>query len=154
MKTNAMRILDTKNIKYVLRDYTETKIVKGTKIASILNENPNQVFKTLVLQGKSKQYYVCIIPVSSELDLKKVATAIDEKKIDLIPQKELLGLTGYVHGGCSPFGMKKQFKTIIDSSFKNFETIMVSAGKVGLQIELDFKEIVNIFEFLVSDIKV
>ncbi|WP_035345373.1 Cys-tRNA(Pro) deacylase [Haploplasma modicum] len=154
MKTNAMRILDTKNIKYVLRDYTETKIVKGTKIASILNENPDQVFKTLVLQGKSKQYYVCIIPVSSELDLKKVATTLDEKKIDLIPQKELLGLTGYVHGGCSPFGMKKQFKTIIDSSFNNFKTIMVSAGKVGLQIELDFKEVINIFEFIVSEIKV
>src|SRR5574344_1780854 len=110
-KTNAMRILDKEKIPYEVLDYTDKPLTNGEEIANFLNENPLQVFKTLVTISKSKNHYVFLINVNSELDLKKCALASNEKNIELIHQKELLPLTGYIHGGCSPLGMKKEFKT-------------------------------------------
>jgi len=147
MKTNAMRILDSKKIKYQVHDYTNTNAISGLEVAHVLNENPKQVFKTLVVQGKSKNYYVCVIPVTKQLDLKIVAKFLNEKSVDMIKEKELLPLTGYVHGGCSPFGMKKSFLTIVDETANDFDTVMVSGGKVGLQIELNMKEACQSFGF-------
>ena len=112
-KTNVMRILDQKKINYNSYDYTETNAVSGMEVATSLNEDPNKVFKTLVTVAKSKINYVFVVPVNKELDLKKAAKAVGEKSIEMIKSKELLPLTGYIHGGCSPIGMKKQFKTAI-----------------------------------------
>ena len=110
--------------------------MSGEQIAALLGEDPDRVFKTLVTQAKSGQYYVFVVPVGAELDLKKAAKAAGEKAISMIRQKELLPLTGYVHGGCSPIGMKKQFPTFIHEKARQYEKMFVSAGKVGLQIEL------------------
>ena len=135
-KTNVMRVLDAKKVAYLSHTYEPDPTLSGTEIARLLGEAPEQVFKTLVTQGKSGQHYVFVIPVEKELDLKKAARAAGEKAISMIPQKELLPLTGYVHGGCSPIGMKKAFPTFIDTSATGFERICVSAGKVGAQIEV------------------
>ncbi len=140
-KTNAMRLLDGKKIQYTVHDYTESGAIAGEDVASVLGENPAQVFKTLVTVGKSKQNYVFIVPVTGELDLKKAAKAVGEKSIEMIKSKELLPLTGYVHGGCSPIGMKKVFPTVIDSTAENFEKIFFSAGKIGLQVEIAVEDI-------------
>lgn len=146
-KTNVIRILDKNKIEYTQRKYDGDPTQSGAEIARILGQNPDAVFKTLVTVAKSKEHYVFMIPVDKELDLKKGAKAVGEKSIEMIPQKELLPLTGYVHGGCSPIGMKKQFKTTIDDSALNFETIMFSAGRIGCQVEMkldDLKKIVKI----------
>ena len=143
-KTNAMRLLDGKKIQYNIHDYTESGAIAGEEVAAVLGENPAQVFKTLVTIGKSKQYYVFIVPVTGELDLKKAAKAVGEKSIEMIKSKELLPLTGYVHGGCSPIGMKKVFPTVIDKSAKSFDKIFFSAGKIGLQIEIAVQDISKI----------
>lgn len=135
-RTNVMRVLDQKKIAYEPHSYEPDATMTGEEIAGILGEDPLKVFKTLVTQGKSGQYYVFVVPVGAELDLKKAATAAGEKAISMIKQKDLLPLTGYVHGGCSPIGMKKQFKTFIDASAETYEKMFVSAGKVGFQIEL------------------
>ena len=135
-KTNVMRVLDGKKISYQSHSYEPDATMSGEEIAAILGEAPDNVFKTLVTQGKSGQHYVFVIPVEKELDLKKAARAAGEKAVSMIPQKELLPLTGYVHGGCSPIGMKKAFPTFIDASATGFERICVSAGKVGAQIEV------------------
>ncbi len=135
-KTNVMRVLDGKKISYTSHSYKPDATMSGEEIAEILGENPEKVFKTLVTQGKSGAYYVFVVPVVSELDLKKAAKAAGEKAISMIKQKELLGLTGYVHGGCSPIGMKKQFPTFIQEGAFGFDSVFVSAGKVGHQIEL------------------
>ena len=135
-KTNVMRLLDQKKIAYSFHTYEPDATMSGVEIAGLLKEDPSHVFKTLVTQGKTRQYYVFVIPVAAELDLKKAAKAAGEKSIDMIPQKELLPLTGYVHGGCSPIGMKKAFRTFLHESAKNSDRIFVSAGKVGFQIEL------------------
>lgn len=140
-KTNAMRLLDGKKIQYTVHDYTESGAIAGEDVAAVLGESPEQVFKTLVTVGKSKQNYVFIVPVTGELDLKKAAKAVGEKSIEMIKSKELLPLTGYVHGGCSPIGMKKVFPTVIDSTAENFEKIFFSAGKIGLQVEIAVKDI-------------
>lgn len=145
-KTNAMRILDQRKIEYVVHDYTESGAIAGEDVARTLGEDPEKVFKTLVTVGKSKQYYVFLVPVCKELNLKKAAKAVGEKSIEMIKSKELLPLTGYVHGGCSPVGMKKAFPTTIDISAKEFDKIYFSAGKVGLQVELslsDAEKIIN-----------
>ena len=113
-KTNVMRVLDQKKVKYEPHSYANTNAVSGLEVAEILGQNVSQVFKTLVTVSSTKKNYVFVIPVSKELDLKKAATAVREKKIEMIKEKELLPLTGYVHGGCSPVGMKKFFKTVID----------------------------------------
>ena len=151
-KTNAMRLLDGKKIQYTVHDYTESGAIAGEDVASVLDENPAQVFKTLVTVGKSKQNYVFIVPVTGELDLKKAAKAVGEKSIEMIKSKELLPLTGYVHGGCSPIGMKKVFPTVIDSTAENFEKIFFSAGKIGLQVEVAVEDIGKIIRVKYEDI--
>ncbi len=135
-KTNVLRILDAKKIPWTLHLYLPDATLSGEEIASLLGEEPERVFKTLVTKGKSGQHYVFVIPVGEELDLKKAARTAGEKSVDMIPQKELLPLTGYVHGGCSPVGMKKMFPTWIHETAGRFATICVSGGKVGVQIEV------------------
>lgn len=143
-KTNVMRILEQKKIKYNEYFYGDTDAISGVDVARVLNEDPNKVFKTLVTVSKFKQNYVFMVPVHKELDLKKCAQSVNEKNIEMIPQKELLQLTGYVHGGCSPIGLKKPFKVIIDSSAKNFTEIIFSAGKIGYQVEVELTNLEKI----------
>ena len=151
-KTNVMRILDQKKIEYLEHCYVSTSAISGEEVASVLGENPSQVFKTLVTIGNTKNHYVFLVSVNKELDLKKAAKAVNEKSIEMIKSKELLSLTGYIHGGCSPIGMKKQFKTIIDITANEFETIIFSAGKIGYQVELSLKDLKKIIEFKLEDI--
>ena len=135
-KTNVMRILEQKKVPYTAHSYAhEDGAVDGATVAKRIGKQPEQVFKTLVTVGASKNHYVFVVPVQKELDLKKAAKAVGEKSIAMIHQKELLPLTGYVHGGCSPVGMKKQFRTTIDISCETQETMLVSAGKIAQQIE-------------------
>lgn len=143
-KTNVMRILDKAKITYKHYSYAETDAISGVEVAAALNQNPDQVFKTLVTTSESGNHYVFMIPVVKELDLKKAASAVGEKSVEMLKLKELLPLTGYVHGGCSPIGMKKAFKTVIDSSAKNFDAIIFSAGKIGYQVELNPQELSKI----------
>ena len=133
-KTNAMRKLDQKKLPYRVHSY-EGGALSGTEVARVLGQDEGCVFKTLVTVGKSGVHYVFMVPVAQELDLKKAACAVGEKSVAMLPQKDLLPLTGYVHGGCSPIGMKKQFPTVIDATAQNCERIFFSAGKIGLQIE-------------------
>lgn len=136
-KTNVMRILDSKKLTYVVHEYPHKEgiCVEGVEVSKLLNQNPSQVYKTLVTQGTSKQYFVFMVPVGMELDLKKASKAVMEKAVELIPAKNLFPITGYVRGGCSPIGMKRNFKVVIDSSAQFQETIFFSAGKIGKQIE-------------------
>lgn len=136
-KTNVMRLLDQKKVPYTGHHYEAPNgAVDGVSVAAVVGKNVSQVFKTLVTRGASKKNYVFVVPVAMELDLKAAAKAAGEKSIEMIRQAELLPLTGYVHGGCSPLGMKKQFTTFIDASAQEQETMMVSAGKIGAQVEL------------------
>ena len=151
-KTNVMRVLDAKKISYESHTYEPDATLTGEEIAAILNEDSAKVFKTLVTQGKSNTYYVFVVPVKEELDLKKAAKAAGEKSIDMIKQKELLPLTGYVHGGCSPIGMKKQFKTFIHEKAPTYEKIYVSAGRVGAQIELSPDDLISVTRSVTADI--
>ena len=151
-KTNVMRILDGKKIVYESHSYEADPTLTGEDIAEILKEDPEKVFKTLVTQGKSGAYYVFVIPVKGELDLKKAAKASGEKAVSMIKQKELLPLTGYVHGGCSPIGMKKQFKTFIHKSALDHDKVFVSAGKVGFQVELAPEDLILLAGCIKSDI--
>jgi Cys-tRNA(Pro)/Cys-tRNA(Cys) deacylase len=151
-KTNVMRVLDGKKIAYESHAYEPDATMSGEEIAGILGEDPQKVFKTLVTQGKSGQYYVFVVPVKEELNLKKAASAASEKSVSMIKQKELLPLTGYVHGGCSPIGMKKQFKTFIHESAETFDRIFVSAGKVGYQIELAPTDLISVTGCSLADI--
>jgi len=143
-KTNVMRVLDGKKIPYESHSYEPDPTLSGEQIAGILGEDPAKVFKTLVTQGKSGAYYVCVVPVKEELDLKKAAKAAGEKAIAMIKQKDLLPLTGYVHGGCSPIGMKKSFPTFIHQTATGFDRMFVSAGRVGFQIEIDPKDLIAV----------
>lgn len=142
-KTNVIRILDSKKVDYQTYTYEPDSTLTGEEIANILNEDVNRVFKTLVTQGKSGGYYVFVVPVAEELDLKKAAKAAGEKSIAMIKQKDLLGLTGYIHGGCSPIGMKKLFPTFINESASNYERVFVSAGRVGMQVELPLEALIK-----------
>ena len=151
-KTNVMRILDQKKIEYTMHDYSESGAIAGDDVAKTLGENPEEVFKTLVTVGKTKQYYVFLVPVCKELNLKKAAKAVGEKNIEMIKAKELLPLTGYVHGGCSPIGMKKAFPTTIDASAKTLEKIYFSAGKIGFQVEVRVSDLDKIGDFKFEDI--
>ena len=135
-KTNVMRVLDSLKLPYEHFEYENNSKLTGADIARSLGEDPDAVFKTLVTVAKSKKHYVFMIPVEKELDLKKAAKAVGEKNIEMIAQKELLPLTGYVHGGCSPIGMKKQFDTTIDESAILFDEIMFPAGRVGRQVKM------------------
>lgn len=151
-KTNAIRLLEQKKIKFVVHNYLSSGAISGIDVANSLNEDPNIVFKTLVTQGKSHQYYVFLVPVNKELDLKKAASCVKEKSIEMIKSKDLLPLTGYIHGGCSPIGMKKFFKTIIDISASNYDKIIFSGGKIGYQIETTLLELSKIIKFDLKDI--
>lgn len=146
-KTNAMRRLDALKIPYKEHYYTDTEAVAGIEVAEALGEKPESVFKTLVTVGKSGTHYVFVVPVTGELDLKKAAAAVGEKSVAMIKSKELLPLTGYIHGGCSPIGMKKFFCTTIDISAKDQQTIFFSGGKIGFQIELAPDELSKVIEF-------
>lgn len=151
-KTNVMRILDQNKIPYVPYCYKDTNAISGLDVASVLGQDANQVFKTLVTVGNSKNYYVFLVPVSKELDLKKAALSVNEKSIDMLKSKDLLPLTGYVHGGCSPIGMKKQFKTVIDASATNFSTIIFSGGKIGYQVETSLESLKKVVPFDLANI--
>lgn len=151
-KTNVMRILDQKKIPYGSHNYLETGAVSGLEVAAALGEDPDCAFKTLVTVGKSKEHYVFVVPVSKELNLKKAAQCVGEKSIEMIKSKELLPLTGYVHGGCSPIGMKKQFVTTIDRSAEQFDKIMFSAGKIGYQVEVSLKDLGKVIRYQTADI--
>ncbi len=143
-KTNVMRVLDGKKISYTAHTYEPDASMSGGEIAALLQEDADRVFKTLVTQGKSGRYFVFVVPVKAELDLKKAAQAAREKAVSMIRQKELLPLTGYVHGGCSPIGMKKQFPTYIHETAGQYDTVFVSAGKVGYQIELPPEDLIRV----------
>lgn len=136
-KTNVMRLLDQKSISYSVHTYPVGEAAPdGATVARLVGRDPAQVFKTLVAKGSSGSHYVFDIPVEETLDLKKAAQAVGEKSINMLPQKDLLPLTGYVHGGCSPIGMKKPFPTVFDETAELFDTILVSAGRIGVQIEI------------------
>ncbi|MBS4881829.1 MAG: Cys-tRNA(Pro) deacylase [Peptoniphilus harei] len=152
-KTNAMRILESENINFEIIEYSTKDGIGGVDVAEKLGEDKNRVFKTLVTEAKDGEHFVFVVPVSSELDLKKAAKASNSKKIEMIPQKKLLPLTGYVHGGCSPVGMKKSFKTFIDSSAEDLDFFYVSGGKVGMQIKVNPKELISALDGEFSDIK-
>lgn len=151
-KTNVMRILDKKKIPYKMHNYADTGAVAGMEVASLLGENPDKVFKTLVTVGKSGNHYVFMVPVNGELDLKKAAKCVGEKKIDMIKSKELLGLTGYIHGGCSPVGMKKFFQTTIHLTAPDYDTIFFSAGRIGFQIETSYEQLKKVIRIDTADL--
>ncbi|WP_100407452.1 Cys-tRNA(Pro) deacylase [Bacillus solitudinis] len=143
-KTNAMRLLEKEKVEYKMISYhAEDGEIDGLAVAKKIGRDVEIVYKTLVSQGVSK-YYVFVIPVEAELDLKKAAKAVGEKKIDMIPVKEILSVTGYVRGGCSPIGMKKLFPTFIDQRAKLLETMIVSGGMIGMQIELKVENLAEI----------
>ena len=141
-KTNVMRLLDAKSIPYEAREY-DPEITSGPLVAAALGEDPDTVFKTLVTEGPKKEHFVFVIPVNAELDLKKAAKAARVKSIAMIPQKELLPLTGYIHGGCSPVGMKKPFPTFLDETAELFPNIFVSAGPRGYEVGISPSDIIS-----------
>lgn len=151
-KTNVMRLLDKAKLEYKSHSYAATDAISGVEVAAALNQNPAQVFKTLVTVGKSKKYYVFLVPVAEELDLKKAANSVNEKSIEMLKSKDLLPTTGYIHGGCSPIGMKKCFTTTIHETAAKFDTIIFSAGKIGYQVEMNLEELKKIISFSLDDI--
>jgi len=154
-KTNVMRTLEQKKIPYTAYTYpTEGGAMDGVSVANYLGVDPEEVFKTLVAKGASGQYYVFDIPVAESLDLKKGAKAVGEKSIAMLPQKELLPLTGYVHGGCSPVGMKKPFPTVFHETAEILDRIMVSAGKIGFQIQCRPEDLLALVGATTADVTV
>ena len=153
-KTNVMRLLEQKKIKFQSHHLDTTEAISGVEMAAMLRQNPEQVFKTLVTVGKTKTNYVFVIPVAEELDLKKAAKAVGEKSLEMIKSKELLPLTGYVHGGCSPIGMKKALKTTVHETAKDFDTIVFSAGKIGYQVEMNVKDLEKVIRLSYADVVV
>lgn len=151
-KTNVMRILDKQKIEYKVYSYADTGAVSGTDVAKALGEDPEQVFKTLVTKGKSGEHFVFMIPVGDELDLKKAAAVVGEKSVEMIKQKNLLKTTGYIHGGCSPVGMKKQFVTTVHCTAENFDTIIFSGGKIGWQVELSLADLQKVVPCKTADV--
>ena len=136
-KTNAMRMLDAQKVEYELITYdSQDGKIDGVSVAEKIGKNPEAVYKTLVAQGVSKQIFVFIVPVTEELDLKKAAKASGEKKVEMIPVKDIQKLTGYIRGGCSPVGMKKLYPSFIDAKAEELDLIIVSGGKIGMQMEL------------------
>lgn len=155
VKTNAVRLLDLKKVDYTLHEYDAPEgFLDGVSVARETGIEPERVFKTLVTQGASREYYVCVIPVARELDLKKAAKHFGEKKLEMIPAKDITKVTGYIKGGCSPVGMKRLFRTAIDESAENFERIVVSAGKVGLQMDLPLTNLMEAASAQLADLAV
>lgn len=151
-KTNVMRILDAAKVEYIPHSCSNTDAISGTEVAKAMGEDADRVFKTLVTVAKSGEHYVFVIPVECELDLKKAAAAVGEKAIAMLKAKELLPLTGYVHGGCSPIGMKKFFKTTFDETAILYDTIFFSAGKIGYQIEMNIENLKDVIEYDTADL--
>ena len=151
-KTNVMRTLEQKKIPYTAHSYDPDGPIDGVSVAQTLGQPAERVFNTLVTKAASGAYYVFDIPVAENLDLKKAAKAVGEKSIAMLPQKELLGLTGYVHGGCSPVGMKKQFPTVFHKTALGYDTVCVSAGKIGAQVECDPKALIDLLRAKTADI--
>ena len=153
-KTNVMRVLEQKKIAYTAHTYPheEGVAVDGVTVAQSMGFDPASVFKTLVARGAKGQFYVFDVPVAENLDLKKAAKAVGEKSIEMLHQKELLPLTGYVHGGCSPVGMKKLFPTVIDASAEDLSTMIVSAGKIGYQVELSPRDLASLVRASFADL--
>ena len=140
-KTNAVRIVERMKLSYKTHTYDSSQAISGVEVAQQLGQNPDKVFKTLVTTGKTGKHYVFVIPVAEGLDLKKAAKAVSEKSIEMLKQKDLLALTGYVHGGCSPIGMKKFFTTTIDETATLSDTIIFSGGRIGLQLEMTLESL-------------
>ena len=153
-KTNVMRILEQAKVPFRHHCYVESGAVSGLEVAAALGQDPSHVFKTLVTVEKSGEHFVFVVPVDSELDLKKAAKAVNGKSIEMIKSKELFPLTGYIHGGCSPIGMKKQFKTVIHASAAELDAIFFSAGRIGYQIEIAPAELAKVLRFTYADITV
>ncbi len=153
-KTNVMRLLDRKKIEYQHYCYAESGITNGVEVANYLNQDARKVFKTLVTTGKTNKHYVFVIPVAEELDLKKAAKAVGEKSIVMLKQKDLLPLTGYIHGGCSPIGMKKQFVTVVHETVQEYPTMIFSGGKVGYQVEISYQDLKKMIPCSLGDIVV
>ena len=151
-KTNVMRTLEQKKIAYTAHTYDPNGPIDGVSVAQALGQDPACVFKTLVTRGASGGYYVFDIPVAENLDLKKAARAVGEKSVAMLPQKELLPLTGYVHGGCSPVGMKKQFPTVFHETAESLSQVAVSAGKIGYQVVCDPKDLMALLRAAAADI--
>ena len=153
-KTNVMRILDRFGVQYEMHDYTDGNVIAGMDVARYLGQDPAAVFKTLVAVGKSGAHYVFVIPVCRELDLKKAARSVGEKSIEMIKSRELLPLTGYVHGGCSPIGMKKRFVTVFDQSAEGQAHVLFSGGMIGKQVELALSDLARVLPFTLCDLTV
>ena len=151
-KTNVMRLLEQKRAVYTPHYYGDTDAISGAEVAAVLGQDPARVFKTLVTVAASGEHYVFLVPVERELDLKKAAKAVGEKSIEMLKSKELLPLTGYIHGGCSPVGMKKTFRTVIDRSAADVDAILFSAGKIGYQVETGLGELKKVIDFDLSDL--
>lgn len=151
-KTNAMRILDKNKINYKINTYECDEFKDGISIADMLSQPYEKSFKTLVTVGKTKNYYVFVIPIDKEIDFKKAAKSVGEKNIEMIHVKEINSITGYIRGGCTPIGMKKQYKTVIHNSVENFDEIIISGGRLGLQIMLAPKDLINITGAKTDDI--
>lgn len=152
IKTNAMRILEKNKINFKMLTYECDEFVDGISVAEKIGQPVEQTFKTLVAQGKSKDYFVFVIPVAEELDLKKAAATVGEKSVELIPVKNITAVTGYIRGGCTPIGMKKQFRTVIHRSAAEFDKIMISGGRIGTQIELSPNDLLTVSNGTLADI--
>ena len=150
--TNVYRLLDQAGAVYTQHYYGDTEAVSGTEVAEALHEDPDRVFKTLVTAGRSGEHYVFMIPVAEELDLRKAASAAGEKSVGMIKARELLPLTGYIHGGCSPIGMKKQFATFVDETAVLYDTVFFSAGKIGYQVEMSVSDLEAVIPLKYADL--
>lgn len=153
-KTNVMRVLDGQKLPYQAHSYPSETALSGVEVAALLHQDPDHVFKTLVTVGASRKNYVFVIPVAEELSLKKAAQAVHEKSIEMLKSKDLLPLTGYVHGGCSPIGMKKAFPTVVDETVLLCDTMMFSAGKIGYQVEMNPEDLKNLIGYTIADVTV
>jgi Cys-tRNA(Pro)/Cys-tRNA(Cys) deacylase len=151
-KTNVYRLLDQAGAVYTQHYYGDTEAVSGTEVAEALHEDPDRVFKTLVTAGRSGEHYVFMIPVAEELDLRKAASAAGEKSVGMIKARELLPLTGYIYGGCSPIGMKKQFATFVDETAVLYDTVFFSAGKIGYQVEMRVSDLEAVIPLKYADL--
>lgn len=152
IKTNVMRILDSKKIKYNSYSYDSSKALSGKEVAGYLKQDPNKVFKTLVTISPSKEIYVFMVPVLENLDLKKASKTVGKKSLEMLKSKDLLSTVGYIHGGCSPIGMKKNFPTTIDIKSNSCDTIIFSGGKVGFQVEVTLEDLKKVIDINISDI--
>ena len=151
-KTNAMRMLDRQKVKYETLAYECDEFISGTDIADRLGQNYDESFKTLVAVGKSSNYFVFVIPIDKELDLKKAAKVVGEKNVEMLHVKDINKVTGYVRGGCTPIGMKKQYKTVLHNSIMNYDKVIISGGRIGTQLVLAPEDIVKVTSAIIEDI--